>query len=206
MLYKLTIKRLLDVLFSFFALLILSPIFIIVTIALVISTRGYPFFFQPRPGKNGKIFKIIKFKTMNEKCDSSGIILNDVERLTKIGKFLRKTSFDELPQIINILSGKMSLIGPRPLLIEYISLYDDIQIRRLEARPGITGWAQVNGRNAISWEQKFAYDIYYIDNCTFSLDFIILLKTFNKVIKRADINKDTLVTMDLFKGTKNQSQ
>ena len=143
---------------------------------------------------------------MNEKCDSSGIILNDAERLTKIGKFLRKTSFDELPQIINILSGKMSLIGPRPLLIEYISLYDDIQIRRLEARPGITGWAQVNGRNAISWEQKFAYDIYYIDNCTFSLDFIILLKTFNKVIKRADINKDTLVTMDLFKGTKNQSQ
>src|SRR5690606_6089978 len=158
-------------------LVLLSPIFIIVMVGLYFANQGKPFFFQERPGLNEKIFKIIKFKTMNDKKDSDGNLLSDAERLTTVGKFVRKTSLDEIPQLLNVIKGEMSLIGPRPLLTQYMHLYSPYQNRRHEVKPGITGWAQVNGRNAIDWETKFDLDVYYVENISFLFDVKILLKT-----------------------------
>src|SRR5690606_16445280 len=168
--YKLVFKRILDFSFSLLGLTILSPIFILATFYLYLANQGKPFFFQKRPGKNGKIFRIITFKTMNDRTGSEGNLLPDADRLTPVGKFVRKTSLDEIPQLINVLKGDMSLVGPRPLLPEYLPLYNKEQARRHEVRPGITGWAQVNGRNAISWKQKFEYDVWYVDHLSFWLD------------------------------------
>ena len=178
----------------------MSPIFLLATIGLFFANNGKPFFFQTRPGKNEKLFQIIKFKTMNDKKDAAGNLLSDAERLTPIGSFVRKTSLDEIPQLLNVLKGDMSLIGPRPLLIQYLPLYNSIQKKRHDIRPGITGWAQVNGRNAISWEQKFEYDVWYVENCTFLLDVKILLLTVKKVFKREGISQEGEVTMEVFKG------
>lgn len=201
--YQYYFKPTFDFLLSLIALLLLSPLFLLITILLAIANSGHPFFTQTRPGKNARLFKVIKFKTMNEKKDKNGNLLPDAARLTPVGKFIRKTSLDEIPQLINVLKGDMSLIGPRPLLVEYLPLYNKEQARRHEVRPGITGWAQVNGRNAISWEQKFKYDVYYVDNCSFVLDMIILVKTIEKVFKSEGINQQGQATMDFFKGTKN---
>ena len=197
--YKSFFKPTFDFLVALIGLLILSPIFLFVMIALTIANNGKPFFFQKRPGKNEKIFSIIKFKTMNDRKDASGNLLPDAQRLTKVGKFVRSTSLDEIPQLLNVIKGDMSLIGPRPLLVQYLPLYDETQRRRHEVRPGITGWAQVNGRNAISWEQKFTYDVWYVDNVSLSLDVKILLKTIQKVFKREGISSDTSATMEPFK-------
>jgi undecaprenyl phosphate N,N'-diacetylbacillosamine 1-phosphate transferase len=198
--YKNFFKPTLDFLVALIGLLVLSPIFLFVMIALAIANNGKPFFFQRRPGKNEKIFSIIKFKTMNDKKDEQGNLLSDAERLTPIGAFVRKTSLDEIPQLINVLKGDMSLIGPRPLLVQYLPLYNEYQKRRHEVRPGITGWAQVNGRNAISWEQKFEFDVWYVDNVSLSLDFKILMKTIQKVFKQEGINSDSSATMEYFTG------
>ncbi|HLS37610.1 MAG TPA: sugar transferase [Sphingobacterium bovisgrunnientis] len=198
--YKHFSKRVIDFFAAFLGLLLLSPIFIIVTIYLFIANQGKPFFFQPRPGKGGQIFKIVKFKTMNDKKDASGHLLPDAERLTSIGSFVRKTSLDEIPQLINVLKGDMSLIGPRPLLVQYLPLYTDYQARRHEVRPGITGWAQVNGRNAISWKQKFDYDVWYVDNVSFGLDIKIFFLTIKKVFVREGISAEGQATMEPFKG------
>lgn len=198
--YKNYLKRVLDFLAAFFGLLILSPIFIIVTIALFIANQGKPFFFQERPGKDERIFKIIKFKSMNDKKDKDGNLLPDAERLTKVGSFVRKTSLDEIPQLINVLKGDMSLIGPRPLLPKYLPLYNEEQKRRHEVLPGITGWAQVNGRNAISWKQKFEYDVYYVNHLSLALDIKILLMTIKKVFISEGISQEGQATMEVFKG------
>lgn len=173
---------------------------LVATIGLFFANNGKPFFFQTRPGKDEQLFKIIKFKTMNDKKDADGNLLSDAERLTPIGSFVRKTSLDEIPQLLNVLKGDMSLIGPRPLLIQYLPLYNSIQKKRHDIRPGITGWAQVNGRNAISWEQKFAYDVWYVENCTFALDVKILFLTVKKVFKSEGISQEGEVTMEVFKG------
>jgi lipopolysaccharide/colanic/teichoic acid biosynthesis glycosyltransferase len=172
----------------------------LVTIGLYIANQGKPFFFQARPGLNEKIFKIIKFKTMNDKKDTEGNLLPDAERLTPIGAFVRKTSLDEIPQLINVLKGDMSLIGPRPLLPEYLSLYSEMQRKRHLVRPGITGWAQVNGRNAISWEKKFELDVWYVKNLSFLLDIKILFLTLKKVVVREGISQTGQATMEMFKG------
>lgn len=198
--YKNIFKRLFDFLAAFAGLLILSPVFIVVTIGLSIANSGKPFFFQTRPGKNARLFRIIKFKTMNDKKDAQGGLLPDAQRLTKIGSFVRKTSLDEIPQLINVLKGEMSLIGPRPLLPEYLPLYSPEQYRRHEVRPGITGWAQVNGRNAISWQQKFEYDVWYVDHLSFALDLRILFLTLKKVVVSEGINTDGQATTERFKG------
>lgn len=198
--YKKFLKRVIDFFASLFGLILLSPIFIIVTIGLYFANNGKPFFFQQRPGKNEKIFSIVKFKTMNDKKDENGNLLSDSERLTKIGSFVRKTSLDEIPQLINVLKGDMSLIGPRPLLIQYLPLYDEIQKRRHEVCPGITGWAQINGRNAISWKQKFEYDIWYVDNISLLLDIKILFLTIKKVVVREGISQEGQATAEVFKG------
>ncbi|MEC4116365.1 sugar transferase [Myroides phaeus] len=186
--YKKIFKRIFDFLTAFFSLLFLSPIFFVVTIALYFANQGKPFFFQERPGKGGKIFKIIKFKSMNDKKDNEGNLLSDEERLTTVGSFVRKTSLDEIPQLLNVLKGDMSLIGPRPLLVSYLELYDDFENRRHEVRPGITGWAQVNGRNAISWTKKFELDVYYVDHVSLVLDIKIIFMTIKKVIGSKDIS------------------
>mgnify|MGYP003618119485 CR=1 FL=1 len=198
--YKIYFKRFLDFFAALIGLLLLSPIFLLATIGLFFANNGKPFFFQTRPGKNEKLFQIIKFKTMNDKKDAAGNLLSDAERLTPIGSFVRKTSLDEIPQLLNVLKGDMSLIGPRPLLIQYLPLYDAVQKKRHHIRPGITGWAQVNGRNAISWEQKFEYDVWYVENCTFLLDVKILLLTVKKVFKSEGISQEGEVTMEVFKG------
>jgi undecaprenyl phosphate N,N'-diacetylbacillosamine 1-phosphate transferase len=198
--YKFFIKRTLDLIIAFVGLVIVSPILLIISIGLYFANNGKPFFFQLRPGKNAKLFKIIKFKTMNDKKDKDGNLLADAQRLTTIGAFVRKTSLDELPQLLNVLKGEMSLIGPRPLLPEYLPLYSALQNRRHDLRPGITGWAQVNGRNAISWSQKFEYDVWYVDNMSFVLDIKIIVKTLLKVIKSEGINSADSVTMGVFKG------
>lgn len=198
--YRSSLKRLTDILVSFWGLVILSPIFIIITIFLAIANRGKPFFFQERPGLNGKIFKIIKFKTMNDKKGKDGKLLPDAYRLTPIGAFVRKTSLDEIPQLINVLKGDMAIIGPRPLRTYYLPLYNSDQKRRHLVRPGITGWAQVNGRNAISWTKKFEYDVWYVENISFRLDFRILVLTVMKVFKREGISKDGHVTTEAFNG------
>ncbi|MBF6609190.1 MAG: sugar transferase [Flavobacterium sp.] len=196
------LKRFLDALISFTALLLLSPLLITMILLLAVFQNGAVFFKQERPGKNGRIFGVIKFKTMKDTRDSSGNLLPDSERITGIGRFIRSTSIDELPQLINVLKGEMSLVGPRPLLVKYLPLYNEQQARRHEVRPGITGWAQVNGRNAISWEQKFEYDVWYVDNMSFSLDIKIIILTIKKVVVREGISSETAVTMEAFKGTK----
>ncbi len=185
---------------SMFVLLISSPIFILIYFLLYFQNGGSPLFFQSRPGKNKKIFRIVKFKTMNDKRGGDGKLLPDNERITKMGQFIRKTSIDELPQLINVLKGDMSLIGPRPLLIEYLPLYNDFQNQRHDVKPGITGWAQVNGRNTISWKQKFEFDVWYVKNFSFLLDIRIIFLTIEKVFKREGINSSDVVTMDFFKG------
>lgn len=204
MMYKIYFKRLIDIIASFCGLLLFSPILIVVSICLFISNNGKAFFFQTRPGKNGKVFKIIKFKTMNDQKDKDGNLLSDAERLTRVGSFVRKTSLDEIPQLFNVLIGDMSLIGPRPLLVQYLDLYNDFQKRRHEVRPGITGWAQVNGRNAISWKEKFDFDVWYVDHISFGLDFKILLLTIKKVFVREGISAEGQATMEVFKGTDNE--
>jgi undecaprenyl phosphate N,N'-diacetylbacillosamine 1-phosphate transferase len=200
--YKFFIKRTLDLIIAFVGLVIVSPILVIISIGLYFANSGKPFFFQLRPGKNAKLFKIVKFKTMNDKKDKTGNLLADAQRLTKIGAFVRKTSLDELPQLLNVLRGEMSLIGPRPLLPEYLPLYSKLQNTRHDLRPGITGWAQVNGRNALSWNQKFEYDVWYVDNMSFVLDIKIVLKTIQKVIKREGVNSGDFATMEAFVGNK----
>ena len=200
--YKTIIKSVIDFSIALLGLVILSPLIILVTLGLFISNNGRPFFIQKRPGKNEKIFSIIKFKTMNDKKDSLGNLLSDAQRLTKIGSFVRKTSIDEIPQLINVLKGEMSLIGPRPLLPEYLPLYNKMQKKRHEVKPGITGWAQINGRNAISWQQKFEYDVWYVENISFKLDCKILFCTLKKVIIRKDINLNNQVSSEYFLGNK----
>lgn len=198
--YKLFFKRLIDFTASLLGFVILLPLFLIVTVFLCFANQGKPFFFQRRPGKNGKVFSIIKFKTMNDKKDAKGQLLPDEIRLTKVGKFVRKTSLDEIPQLINVIKGDMSLIGPRPLLTDYLHLYNEFQNRRHEVKPGITGWAQVNGRNAISWDKKFEYDVWYVDHMSFGLDCSIIFKTIQKVIKSEGINAENGNTKEPFNG------
>jgi len=201
MIYKNVIKRIFDFIISIIGFIIISPIFIVLWILLSISNKGDgAFFYQERPGKDEKIFKLIKFKTMNDSRNAEGCLLPDVERLTKIGRIVRSTSLDEIPQLLNVMKGDMSLIGPRPLLVEYLSLYNETQRRRHKVRPGITGWAQVNGRNVISWQEKFKYDVWYVDNLSFSLDVKIIFITIKKVILREGINRNSQETMNLFKG------
>lgn len=193
-------KRVFDFIIALIALVLLMPILLFVAIGLCFANSGKPFFVQKRPGKNGVIFKIIKFKTMNDKTGADGNLLSDAERLTPIGKFVRKTSLDEVPQLINVLKGDMSLIGPRPLLVQYLPLYNDEQKKRHQVRPGITGWAQVNGRNAISWQQKFEYDVWYVTNISLKLDIVIFFKTIQKVIKSEGISGEAVATAEPFKG------
>ena len=198
--YRTAIKPLSDFILAAFLLLLLMPIFLIITSLLSISNRGNPFFIQKRPGKNGEIFKIIKFKTMNDQMDENGNLLCDYHRLTLMGKVVRKTSLDEIPQLINVLRGEMSLIGPRPLLPEYLELYNDEQKKRHFVKPGITGWAQVNGRNALSWEEKFLYDVEYVDKVSARMDAKIVLVTLEKVLRRHGVNANNYMTMEAFKG------
>ena len=199
--YKHFFKRFFDFWISLIGLICMSPILLIVSIWLHFANKGAgAFFLQERPGKDAKIFKIIKFKTMTDEKDENGYLLPNDKRITKIGKFLRSTSIDELPQLVNVLKGDMALIGPRPLLIRYLPLYSKEQSRRHEVRPGITGWAQCHGRNAISWTEKFKLDVWYVDHCTFKTDLIIICTTISKVLQRADINKTEHITMDAFNG------
>ncbi len=199
MVYKL-FKAIVDFFVALIALLLLSPVFIIITIFLYFANQGKPFFYQERPGKNGKIFKIIKYKSMNDKKDESGKLLPDFERLTTVGKFVRKYSLDEIPQLLNVLKGDMSIVGPRPLLVSYLPLYNENQRKRHNVKPGITGLAQVNGRNALSWEQKFKYDVKYVENISFMLDVKILLKTVKKVFISEGIDANDNTTMEEFTG------
>lgn len=198
--YKNFFKRIVDFILAFSGIVILSPIILLVFLILFFANRGNPFFFQKRPGKYGVAFKIIKFRTMNGRKGKDGKLLPDAERLTRVGGFVRKTSLDEIPQLINVLKGDMSLIGPRPLLPEYLPLYNDTQKRRHEVRPGITGWAQVNGRNAISWEQKFEYDVWYVNNASFLLDLRIIFLTVGKVFAREGISQKGEVSAKPFEG------
>ena len=199
--YSFFLKRLIDFIVVFGVLVIIWPILLIMTLWLHFANRGAgAFFTQERPGQYGKIFKVIKFKTMTDERDENGDLLPDEKRLTKIGKFIRSTSVDELPQLFNVLKGDMSLIGPRPLLPQYLPLYSKEQLRRHEVRPGITGWAQVNGRNAISWKKKFELDVWYVDHCSFLLDLRIIFLTIKKVFVREGISSDTSATMELFTG------
>ncbi len=199
--YSKIFKRFFDFAVAVLVLMLAFPLIVMVALVLLIGNRGTPFFAQSRPGLNGKIFKVIKFKTMNDSRGADGELLSDSQRLTTVGKFVRKTSLDELPQLFNVLKGDMSLIGPRPLLVEYLPLYSAEQGRRHEVRPGITGWAQVNGRNAISWEWKFKYDVWYVDNLSFLLDMRILLLTILKVVKSEGISQDGQATMERFTGS-----
>lgn len=198
--YKNYFKRILDFVAALIGLLILMPLLVIITILLIIANQGKPFFIQKRPGLKGEIFKIVKFKTMNDKRDKEGNLLPDAIRLTKVGSIVRKTSLDEIPQLINVLKGDMSLIGPRPLLTHYLHLYSDFQNKRHDVKPGITGWAQVNGRNAISWDKKFEYDVWYVENISFFLDIKILFKTVQKVLKSEGINAANAATIEPFNG------
>lgn len=199
--YSHFLKRILDFLIVFCVLVTIWPILLLLIIWLHFANKGAGVFFtQERPGKNGKIFKVIKFKTMTDECDANGDLLPDEQRLTKVGKFIRSTSVDELPQLINVLRGDMALIGPRPLLPQYLPLYNKEQARRHEVRPGITGWAQVNGRNAISWTKKFELDVWYVDHCSFILDLIIIVLTIKKVFVREGISSETSATMEYFTG------
>jgi lipopolysaccharide/colanic/teichoic acid biosynthesis glycosyltransferase len=199
--YRNFFKPLIDVSAALIALLLLSPVFLVITCILFIVNKGKPFFLQERPGLHERPFRVIKFKTMNDKKDAQGQLLPNHLRTTPVGAFLRATSLDEIPQLINVLKGDMSLIGPRPLLFKYIPLYSPEQRRRHSLKPGITGWAQVNGRNAISWAKKFEYDIYYIDNCSLTLDIRILWLTFLKVLKREGVNVSATVIVEPFNGS-----
>ena len=200
--YRFFFKRFFDFCISLTALICISPILLVVTIWLHFANKGAgAFFFQERPGKNAKIFKVIKYKTMTDDRDSNGNLLPDDMRLTKVGKFVRSTSVDELPQLINVLKGDMSLIGPRPLLPQYLSLYSPEQMRRHEVRPGISGWAQCHGRNAISWTEKFKLDVWYVDHCTLWTDIQVIFITIKNVLMRKDINSSTTATMEAFDGT-----
>ncbi|WP_411972659.1 sugar transferase [Sphingobacterium sp. Lzh-3] len=198
--YKIFFKRIFDFCIALVAFVLLSPIFILITIGLFFANNGRPFFFQSRPGLNGEIFRIIKFKTMNEKRAANGSLLPDAERLTALGAFVRKTSLDEIPQLLNVIKGDMAIIGPRPLLPQYLTLYNSQQRRRHEVRPGITGWAQVNGRNAISWKRKFELDVWYVDNVSLKIDIKVFFMTFRKVFKREGISADGHVTIEPFNG------
>ena len=198
--YKAMFKRFLDFVLALSAFIIAFPVFMLAMVGLAFANRGKAFFVQPRPGKNGRIFHIIKFKTMNDLKDDEGVLLPDEVRLTPIGKFVRKTSLDEIPQLLNVIKGDMSLIGPRPLLVEYLPLYSLTQQRRHEVRPGITGWAQVNGRNTISWEEKFTFDVWYVDNLSLWLDIKIIFLTIRKVFKSEGICAAGEATMPKFKG------
>ncbi|MBW2962897.1 sugar transferase [Mesonia aestuariivivens] len=198
--YKTYIKPIGDSVVALIGLLLLSPVFIIVWLGLGIANQGKPFFFQRRPGKNERIFSIIKFKTMNDKKDSQGNLLPDAKRLTQIGAFVRKTSLDELPQLLNVLKGDMSLVGPRPLLPQYLPLYNKEQKKRHHVRPGITGWAQVNGRNAISWTKKFEYDVWYVAHCSLGLDIKIIFKTIKKVFVSEGVTAQGQATTTAFNG------
>jgi lipopolysaccharide/colanic/teichoic acid biosynthesis glycosyltransferase len=204
--YKTAFKRVFDFIIAIIILIVLSPLFLICLMLLLFANNGRPFFVQRRPGKNEKPFTLIKFKTMNDKKDELGNLFPDGKRLTPIGKFIRKTSLDEIPQLLNVIKGDMSLIGPRPLLVEYLPLYNEFEKRRHEVKPGITGWAQVNGRNAISWQQKFEYDVWYVDHMKLSLDIKILLMTFVNVFKAKDINQEGHATMPLFKGNRQTNE
>ncbi len=199
--YKHFFKRLIDFILVLCVLLLIWPILLIITVWLHFANKGAgAFFTQDRPGKNGKIFKVIKYKTMTDERDAEGNLLPDAERLTKVGRFVRSTSIDELPQLINVLKGDMALIGPRPLLPQYLPLYSPEQARRHEVRPGITGWAQVHGRNAISWTKKFEYDVWYVDHCSFLLDLKIDFLTIKKVFIREGISQEGQATMEFFNG------
>ena len=199
------IKRFLGFIISLLALLCLSPLLLIVAIWLHFANKGAgAFFFQERPGKDAKIFKIIKFKTMTDERDADGRLLPDERRLTRVGRFVRSTSIDELPQLFNVLKGDMALIGPRPLLVEYLPLYTAEQARRHEVRPGITGWAQCHGRNMLSWDEKFKLDVWYVDHCNFMTDVKVILSTINKVISRDGISHDGQATMEAFRGSKDE--
>jgi lipopolysaccharide/colanic/teichoic acid biosynthesis glycosyltransferase len=199
-LYRNYLKRTFDFIVSLVAFCLLFPLFIIITALLFIANQGSPFFVQPRPGKNERIFRLVKFKTMNDKKDAAGNLLPDAERLSGMGKFIRKTSLDEIPQLINVIKGEMSLIGPRPLLVEYLPLYNSTQKRRHHVRPGITGWAQVNGRNAIGWKEKFEMDVWYVDHVSFTLDCKIILFTLMKVVKSEGVSQQGHATMPKFDG------
>lgn len=199
--YRSFIKRLIDVVVVSCFLLVIWPILLLVTLWLYFVNKGAgAFFFQKRPGKNGKIFEVIKFKTMTDERDSKGNLLPEAKRITKVGKLVRSTSLDELPQLINVLKGDMALIGPRPLLPQYLALYNEEQRRRHDVRPGITGWAQVNGRNAISWTKKFELDVWYVEHCSFSLDLKIVFLTIKKIFVREGISSGTSATMEAFTG------
>ena len=199
--YKHFFKRVLDFSISLLVLIIISPILLVITIWLHFANKGAgAFFFQERPGKDAKIFKVIKFKTMTDERDAEGNLLPDAERLTKVGKFVRSTSIDELPQLINVLKGDMALIGPRPLLVQYLPLYSSEQARRHEVRPGISGWAQCHGRNAISWTEKFKLDVWYVDHVSLMTDMKVIFITIKNVLMRKDINSATTATMEEFNG------
>lgn len=200
--YRSFFKRFIDFIITVLGLLIISPLLLLITLLLFFSNKRKPFFYQDRPGKDGRVFRLLKFKTMNDKRDARGRLLPDADRLTRVGRIIRSLSLDELPQLWNVLKGDMSLVGPRPLLIRYLPRYNARQARRHEVRPGITGWAQVNGRNAISWEDKFEYDVYYVDNLSFLLDVKIFWLTILKVIKREGINNTVDQTMSEFMGEK----
>ncbi|WP_268123818.1 sugar transferase [Roseivirga pacifica] len=198
--YKSFTKRLFDFLAALAAFLLLFPLFLLTTVLLAIVNDGKPFFFQTRPGRNGRLFKIFKFKTMSDKRDSEGNLLPDADRLTVVGQLVRKLSLDEIPQLLNVIKGDMSLVGPRPLLVEYLPLYNERQAMRHNVRPGITGWAQVNGRNAIDWQTKFELDVWYVEHLDFWLDIKILFLTVKKVFVREGISSDSSVTMEKFTG------
>ena len=199
--YRRFFKRFLDIVLSLLALIVLSPLLLVLTVVGTIKMKGTPFFTQPRPGKDERIFRLIKFRTMTCETDSDGNPLPDEQRLTRYGRALRSTSLDELPELVNILKGDMSIVGPRPLLVEYLPLYNERQRRRHEVRPGLTGLAQVNGRNAIDWEEKFEWDVQYVDEYTFRMDAAVVLKTVGKVFRHADISSGTAATMEPFRGT-----
>ena len=198
--YQKIVKRIFDFFIALMLLVLTLPITLITGFILFFTNRGSVFFVQDRPGQHERIFKIIKFKTMNDRRDAKGDLLPDEIRLTKVGNLVRKTSIDELPQLTNVLRGDMSIVGPRPLLCEYLQLYDEVQRRRHNVKPGITGWAQINGRNAIGWESKFDYDIYYVNNLSFRLDLLIIWKTILKVFKSEGISSEGVATMEKFKG------
>ncbi|MDD3490616.1 MAG: sugar transferase [Paludibacter sp.] len=200
--YKKLFKRIIDFSLSLLGLVMLSPVFLLLWLWLCIANKGAgAFFTQERPGRNEKIFRVVKFKTMTDEKDKMGNLLPDAVRLTKVGKFVRSTSLDEIPQLLNVLKGDMSLVGPRPLLVQYLPLYNETQRRRHEVRPGITGWAQINGRNAISWKAKFEYDVWYVENISLILDLKIIFKTIKNVIVREGINSERSATMEAFKGS-----
>ncbi|GGD41090.1 sugar transferase [Muriicola marianensis] len=198
--YATFFKRILDIIAALVGLILLSPIFLITWVVLLFVNKGKPFFYQSRPGKDEVLFDVIKFKSMTDETDKNGELLDFDKRLTKTGIFIRKYSIDEIPQLINVLKGDMSLVGPRPLLIQYLPLYNEFQRRRHSVKPGITGWAQVKGRNAISWDEKFTYDIWYVDNISFLTDIRIILMTIRKVLLKEDVNSAENLNMPYFEG------